>query len=286
MVPARTIVIAIHGVGNPLTGEIETSITQSLAEGRRVYNVDVREFNWNSPDLYPLKDHKLKAQSAEDLARGFLTAANIGFENDPTEYAGFNVKGIVVHNLLSSAIRLFVALTFALVVILPLLTSVIALPVYSIPGYAATQLHVIGWILAVIVIGDLVAVGLLMLMGIGYALIGVGALRRCPAITPLAVTMRRALLILLRPAVLIALPPFVLPARTATGRCVAFFTYGNLAALLVMYPVIWWVWGSVPLPSYILATNATVVVLPYCTPELLVRSHCPRPNRPSNRGYP
>ncbi len=152
------------------------------------------------------------------------------------------------------------ALTFALVVVLPLLTSVVILPVSWLPGYAAKLALVIGVVLAATAVASVAALGLLVLLGAGYTVLGVGGRPGFPAIAPLAVTMRRALLILLRPAILIALPPFALPMRTAAGKWVAVFSCGNLVAVAVVYPVIWLNGGVVPLPYYIFVTNVTVVI--------------------------
>jgi hypothetical protein len=258
VIPAPAVLIAIHGVGNPVTGEIEKLVRDSLAAGR-VENVDVREFNWNAPGLYPLKAGSLRAQSTEDLARGLLKAASIGFADGHAEYAGFGRAGIAVHNLLASAAHFFVALAFALILVLPLLTGLVLFPVHWFASYTAEQFRVIGWLLAGTFIAGLTALGLLLLLGAGYMLVGAGRRRGYATVTPLAATARRALLILLRPAVLLALPPFVLPAQTAVGRWFDLFKYGNLAALLVLYPVIWWTGSAIPFPTYALVTNVVFV---------------------------
>jgi hypothetical protein len=258
---APTVIIAIHGVGNPVTGEIEKLVKESLTAGR-VENVDVREFNWNAPDLYPLEADKLKARSAEDLALGFLRAAGVGFMDSREQYAGFGGAGIAAHNTLTGAAHFFVALAFALALVLPFLTSLVLLPMHWFASYTAEQFRVIGWVLAGTVLAGLTALGLLLLLGAGYAVAGAGRRRGYAALTPLTVTARRALLVLLRPVVLIALPPFALPARTAAGRWVDILKYGNAAALLLFYPVIRLLWGEVlPFPAYVFATNGAVVTL-------------------------
>ena len=94
-----TVVITIHGVGDPVEGVIEHAVRDMLkAEGAE--RLDVDGFHWNHPRMRPLKGGRLWAQAADDLTAGLLMAANAGFVDGREEYAGFGPKGIVAHNTL------------------------------------------------------------------------------------------------------------------------------------------------------------------------------------------
>ncbi len=258
-VAAPNALLAIHGVGNPGTGEIEELVKKNLTVGG-VQKVDVIEFFWNDPDLYPLQDDRLAAESSSALAMGFLTAARVGFSDGRTEYAGFGAVGIAAHNFLAGLADYFIALAVALALVLPLLSSLVLLPTYWFADYSADQFRIIGWVLVSVLLAGSLAIVLLLLLGAVYTLIGAGRRQGYATLAPLMVTARRAALILFRPIILVALPPFSLPAQTAVSKGVDIVKYANLAALLIVYPVIWWFW-DIALPAYALAINAGVVAL-------------------------
>jgi hypothetical protein len=61
----RPVVVAIHGIGNPVPGELVKAVQENLREGQ----VDAQAigFDWNRPDLYPLPLSDIASMSGTPL---------------------------------------------------------------------------------------------------------------------------------------------------------------------------------------------------------------------------
>jgi hypothetical protein len=204
----QRVLLAIHGVGNPLPGSVATDVRKNL-EGRSV-QIEVGEYNWNKPGLYPVDGGALAFWSVEAVAGAFDTSAGLGFEQARAGYAGFGPLWVIMHNAVANAAKLCAAMSFTVLIALPPLLIPTFVPLFWIEGFRFER-----FVPATAAFGILIKVGayaalLLVAIGALHAL-----LRR--RLGMFVVSLRRAGLLALQPIALVLLPPFAVPWSSFTG---------------------------------------------------------------------
>jgi hypothetical protein len=203
----RPVVLAIHGVGNPIPGDLVKAVRTNLQGGH--VSVESFGFDWNRPGDYPVARHSLEYWAIDVIGRGFVQAANFGFASSGP-YEGFGTFSRAVHNALYAVAHFSIAMGFGLLLVIPALLGLSLLPTYWFASYQVSRLWFVGWaLLATFVVGLMCAAAIL-LLGFVVSLVQ-------HRFSPFVVSLRRVAFLLTRPLALSALPPFLAPWETWRG---------------------------------------------------------------------